>query len=110
MELRLKVEGASPEELQRGVEAAWAVFKKHGMNPITAADGMFALEAWDDAGFQPEGNDAMTDEEGHAADVWMEATEAAVKACCATWTEPALTYTDSLELILSPEEKAALRG
>jgi hypothetical protein len=108
MELRLKVEGASPEDLQRGIDAAWAVFTKHDMDPITAADGMFALEGWDDAGFPDDGDASMTEEEGHAADVWMEAGREAVKACCASWDEPQHAFTDSLEVVLSEEEKASL--
>lgn len=51
MELRLDIEGASREEQQRGITAAEAVIAAAGISAEEAADGMFALEGWDDAGF-----------------------------------------------------------
>ena len=84
------------------------MFHKEGMNPVDAANGFFAMESWDDAGFPDDGDDAMTEEEGRGADIWLEATKAAVKACCSTWTDPPMPFTDSLELVLTPEEKEGL--
>jgi hypothetical protein len=103
MELKLKVEGALPEELQRGIDAAWAVFRTHGVNPVDAANGMQAMEQWDDFGFPADGEGAMSDEDGRLADIWMEAMETAARACCASWTEVPPYH---MELILTDAEKA----
>lgn len=71
MKLRLEIENASPEEQKRGIEAAMAVFAATGISAAQAADGMSALEGWDDASFAAD--EEPTAEEDKAADVWMEA-------------------------------------
>ncbi|AZO00575.1 hypothetical protein EJ066_27560 [Mesorhizobium sp. M9A.F.Ca.ET.002.03.1.2] len=83
MELRLNVRGASDEEKQRGIEAAKAVFAAAGISAEQAADGMFALEGWDDASCPEDGE--PLEEEDNAATVWMDANKAAIRACCADW-------------------------
>ncbi|TPN50219.1 hypothetical protein FJ976_16075 [Mesorhizobium sp. B1-1-9] len=83
MKLRLEIKGASPDECGRGIEAAEAVFATAGISAEQAADGMFALEGWDDASFAPDEEPAA--EEDGAAGVWMEANKAAIAACCADW-------------------------
>jgi hypothetical protein len=83
MKLRLEIEGASPEEKQRGIEAAEKVFAAAGISAEQAADGMFALEGWDDASFPGDGE--PTEDENNAATVWMDANNAAIDACCADW-------------------------
>ncbi|TJV19718.1 hypothetical protein [Mesorhizobium sp.] len=83
MKLRLEIENASPEERERGIEAAEAVFATAGISAEQAAYGMFALEGWDDASFAPD--EEPTAEEDGAAAVWMEANKAAIAACCADW-------------------------
>jgi len=83
MKLRLEIQGASPEEQQRGIEAAKAAFASAGISAEQAADGMSALEGWDDASFADE--EEPTEEEDNAASVWMDANKAAISACCADW-------------------------
>ncbi|MER9437152.1 hypothetical protein [Mesorhizobium sp. M7A.F.Ca.US.010.02.1.1] len=88
MKLRLEITGASPDEQQRGIEAARAVFAAAGISAEQAADGMFALEGWDDANFQDD--EAPTEDEDAAASIWMDANKAAVAACCANWPADAV--------------------
>lgn len=83
MALRLNIPGATEAEMQRGIEAAEKVFAIAGISAEQAADGMFALEGWDDASFPDDGE--PTEDEDNAAAVWMEANKAAIKACCADW-------------------------
>lgn len=85
MKLRLNLNEASPEEMARGIAAAEAVFADAGISAEEAADGMFALEAWDDQSF-PE-DDEPTEADDRAAAVWMDANKAALEACCAGWPE-----------------------
>ncbi|ESX10461.1 hypothetical protein NKH34_13395 [Mesorhizobium sp. M1148] len=83
MQLSLEIKGALPEEKQRGIEAAKAVFAAAGISPEQAADGMFALEGWDDASFSAD--EEPNDDDDNAASVWMDANKAAIAACCADW-------------------------
>lgn len=83
MQLSLSIKGALPDEKQRGIEAAQAVFAAAGISPEQAADGMFALEGWDDASFSAD--EEPTEDEDNAASVWMDANKAAIAACCANW-------------------------
>jgi hypothetical protein len=88
MKLRLEIKGASPEEQQRGVEAAKVVFAAAGISAEQAADGMDALEGWDDASFPDD--EAPTEDEDAAASIWMDANKAAIAACCADWPADAV--------------------
>ncbi|MER8783331.1 hypothetical protein NKH60_19140 [Mesorhizobium sp. M1006] len=72
MQLRLNILGASEEEKQHGIEAASVVFVSAGVSAEQAADGMVALEGWDDAAFPDAGE--PTEDEDDAAAVWMNAT------------------------------------
>jgi hypothetical protein len=83
MKLRLAIKGASPEDIQRGIEAAEQVFASAGISAEQAADGMFALEGWDDASFPDDGK--PTEDDDNAAAVWMAANKAAISACCSGW-------------------------
>ncbi|QKC98396.1 hypothetical protein [Mesorhizobium sp. NZP2298] len=103
MELRLSIEGATPEELARGVAAAEAVFARAGITALQGAEGLFALEGWDIKGF-PE-DDQPTEDEDRAATVWMEADEAATTACCAGWPEDKVPRHQIMELIDVPRTK-----
>lgn len=85
MKLRLNLDEASPEELARGIAAAEAVFAAAGISAEEAANGMFALEGWDDQSF-PE-DEEPTEDDDRAAAVWMDANKAALKACCTDWPE-----------------------
>ena len=51
MELRLDIEGAKPEEIARGIDAAQVVFDREGIAAEVAASGMFALQVWGIKGF-----------------------------------------------------------
>lgn len=103
MELRLNIEGATPEELAHGVAAAEAVFAQAGITALQGAEGLFALEGWDIKGF-PE-DDQPTEDEDRAATVWMEADEAATKACCAGWPEDTIPRHQIMELINIPRTR-----
>lgn len=109
MKLQLNVEGASEQEEMRGLEAAKKVFDKAGVDPLTASAGMFALEGWDIAGFPEEGEHALSAEDQAAADVWLEANEAAMNACCEGW-DPSRPTEGELELIFTDEEAEKLAG
>ncbi|MER9052510.1 hypothetical protein NKJ73_21890 [Mesorhizobium sp. M0074] len=97
MELRLNIEGATPEELARGV------FARAGITALQGAEGLFALEGWDIKGF-PE-DDKPTEDEDRAASVWMEADEAATTACCAGWPEDRVPRHQIMELIDVPRTR-----
>ncbi|MCZ8548129.1 hypothetical protein OOJ09_28465 [Mesorhizobium qingshengii] len=40
MELRLNIEGATPQELERGIAAAEAVFARAGITALEGAEGL----------------------------------------------------------------------
>ena len=101
MQLRITVEGATKEEVRRGLNAALEVFDKAKMHPQIAAQGMFALEGWDIQGFP---DDGLSDEESAAADVWMEAEQAAIDACCADWPSDRERPSGALELIQQADD------
>lgn len=103
MELRLNIEGATPEELARGIAAAEAVFSRAGITALQGAEGLFALEGWDIKGF-PE-DDQPTEDEDQAASVWMEADEAATTACRAGWPEDKVPGHQIMELIDVPRTR-----
>ncbi|MRX33241.1 hypothetical protein [Aminobacter sp. MDW-2] len=93
MGLHLKIEGVSPEDKQRGIAAAEAVLHAAGMTADRACAGMWALECWDDDGFQGE----LSDEDSKAARVWLDAEAAAIDACCVGWPEDKKPGMSSLE-------------
>ncbi|MER8859105.1 hypothetical protein NKI09_15805 [Mesorhizobium sp. M0757] len=103
MELRLNIEGATPQELCRGIAAAEAVFARAGITALQGAEGLFALEGWDIKGF-PE-DDKPTEDEDQAATVWLEADKAAAAACCAGWPEEKVPHHQVMELIDVPRTK-----
>jgi len=81
--LVFNVEGGSLQQLSRGMSAALAVFELAGCTPDAAASARFAIESWDENGF-----DAAllpTDEQWRVVGIWDEANDAAVKACCDGW-------------------------
>lgn len=79
--LKIAIPGASPDDLQRGLEAAEAVISAAGVTAERAAEGVFAREGWDAGGFQGE----ISDEDMEAAATWDKADLAAVEAVCAEW-------------------------
>jgi hypothetical protein len=92
--LRLDVEGASNEELMRGLRAAIALFDKAGVSAMEAAYATFRREGWDVAGFDPAAEPSAA--EMKTAALWDNAEEAAIAACCAGW--PALPTGATLSL------------
>lgn len=108
MYLRFSVKGATQEENERGLAAAKAVFEATGIDPLTAAEGMFAVEGWDVSGFPANG---LNDKDAKAASVWLDAEEAAFEAACSGWPEERRSAArGSLELLLPDhEERAAER-
>ncbi|WP_309086000.1 hypothetical protein [Chelativorans sp.] len=93
--LTLKVEGASDEDIRRGLDAAGAVFEEAGVHPAEASEGFFAMEGWDIGGFKGD----LDEEASRNADIWLKAQEAAVKACCEGWDESRKPVSGDLELI-----------
>lgn len=83
--MELRVQGASRVQLDRGLVAARAVFARAGVTPLEAAQADWDREGWDLAGFDPsrEPPEAVMS----IADVWSEANQAAVAACCDGWAE-----------------------
>ena len=51
MTITMRVEGAQPEEIVRGLIAAQEVFAKAGVTPDQAATARFIVEGWDIRGF-----------------------------------------------------------
>ena len=51
MTITMRVEGAQPEEIVRGLIAAQEVFAKAGITPDQAATARFIVEGWDIRGF-----------------------------------------------------------
>ena len=86
MTMILHVEGARPEELERGLAAARAVFEAADVSPWAAALAHHAREGWDVGGFADELE--PTPEEHAAAAVLDDARAAAIAACCADWSVP----------------------
>lgn len=109
MELRLMVEGASPDEIKRGLEAAMKVFNDAGIQPVEAAEGMLAFEGWDEAGFPHKGEEVLGEENRSAANVWIQAQEAAIAACCADWPEDR-NRTGVLEVVSTESEAMQCHG
>jgi hypothetical protein len=94
-EIRISVEGATPDEIERGIVAAKAIFHRARVTPEAAADGRFAVEGWDDRGF--EGAISAEDLDLHA--LWDEADQAALQACCAGWETRRKPASSNLELV-----------
>jgi len=93
MGLHLRIKGVSPEDIERGIAAAQAVLNAAGITAYRACAGMFALECWDDDGFEGE----LSEEDSKAASAWLEAEGAAIDACCIGWPEDKKPGMSSLE-------------
>ncbi|MER9316342.1 hypothetical protein NKI31_12650 [Mesorhizobium sp. M0659] len=85
MELRLAIEGAKPEGIARGVDAAQVVFDREGIAAEVAASGAFAVYIRDIKGFL--GSEAPSESQRSAANIWQKAERVAYEACCAGWRE-----------------------
>ena len=91
--LTMNAPGASPEQVQRGVDAALTVFARHGTTAVEVADalaarnidemmGAFVPPELVGAGGHPP-QPMATVRQMQIADVWYEADEAAANACYA---------------------------
>lgn len=83
MYLTLIVEGATPDEIARGLDAAQAVFDRAGVTALQAADARFAVEGWDIGGFEGE----ISGDDLAICTVWDEAQDAERDVCCQGWSE-----------------------
>jgi hypothetical protein len=84
MQLLVRVEGATPEEVHRGGLAAMAVFEQAGITPLEAAEASFAREGWDLSGFDLD-YEGYSAEEAEIANLWDEAAAKAAEVACADW-------------------------
>jgi hypothetical protein len=100
--MKISIPKATPDELQRGLDAAFAVFRHAGVDPQDAADGVSIRESLDIAGFSDQFD--ISDQEMEAAAIWDAADTAAVDAACAGWDEKGRQRPESahLQLITSP--------
>lgn len=101
VQLKISIPKATPDELQRGLEEAMAVFRNAGINPQDAATGIYARACYDDQ--YPTGPE-VSDAEWAAADAWDDADAAALEAACAGWREAGrhVPETARLELVTDP--------
>lgn len=99
MTITIRVEGAQPEEIVRGLLAAQEVFDKAGVTPDQAAMARFVVEGWDIRGFTGK----VPEDELAICTVWDEADEAAVQACCAGWPADKVPGSADLELVREPQ-------
>ena len=99
MTITIRVEGAQPEEIVRGLLAAQEVFDKAGVTPNQAAMARFVVEGWDIRGFTGK----VPEDELAICTVWDEADQAAVQACCAGWPADKVPGSADLELVREPQ-------
>jgi hypothetical protein len=99
MTITIRVEGAQPEEIVRGLLAAQEVFDKAGVTPDQAAMARFVVEGWDIRGFTGK----VPEEELAICTVWDEADQAAVQACCSGWDADKVPDSADLELVREPQ-------
>jgi hypothetical protein len=102
--LKLSVPTATPKEVERGLQAALAMFERAGINPNDAASGHFEREGWDARDFQ--GRIAASDLT--SAQVWDAAEEAARNAACADWPAHRIKEVH-LQIVTDPEAQLADR-
>jgi hypothetical protein len=102
IDLAIDIPGASPEDIERGIAAAWQVFREAGVTAWEAASAAFHQEAIDDGGGQWR---EFTARDGVAAQAWREADHRAVEVCCAGWGE--VPYTARLELVYDRDAYSA---
>lgn len=99
MTITIRVEGAQPEEIVRGLRAAQDVFDKASVTPDQAAMARFVVEAWDIRDFTGK----VPEDELAICTVWDEADQAAVQACTAGWDADKVPNSADLELVREPQ-------
>ena len=115
--IKIHVDGATAEEIQRGLTAALAVFAAGCTTALGAAAAAHLREGLHEGGYYDEkGNfrdphegeplwenevrlKEMTERESQIAPLWGEANAAAVEACCADWPKDKVPYSAELSLI-----------
>jgi hypothetical protein len=95
MYLSITIDGATKDEITKGLAAAKAVFDQAGVTPLDAAEGRFAVEGWDIGGFVGE----ISDRDLDMHSVWLEAETAALEACCAGWDEARRPKSPRMEIL-----------
>lgn len=93
--LVLDIKGAAPEEIQRGMIAARAVFDRAGITPRQGDEARAAL--WE-RGHRLRG-DRETAEMWDCYRVWVAAERAAIDACCTGWQPARRPVTTVMDLI-----------
>jgi hypothetical protein len=83
--LTLEVDHATPDNLERGLRVANQIFEKANVRPREAARAAFDLEQSDPAF----GGHPILPAARERAFAWMDACEAAIKACCGGREPPA---------------------
>jgi hypothetical protein len=107
--IKITIPTATPEELDRGVDAALSVFVQSGVLPFEAAEAVFKLEGWDASGFDPAME--LTDEEDKIVSTWLQAEQSAIAAACAEWGPERQRPTNAkMELIADPETQLVDRA
>jgi hypothetical protein len=81
MGITISIPGATPEETQKGLDAALAVFGSAGVTPEEAAEAHFD-SGWGVRGF-PDG--PLAEQVARLARLWEAADSAALDACCSGW-------------------------
>ena len=103
----IDVATASEAELLKGTVAAMAVLEKAKVSPVEAANGAFAREQWDLAGFPDSGSSAGA---AGAAAAWDQADTAALEAVCEGWPRSRRPDSAALALLTDPEAQLATRA
>lgn len=93
--LKLTIEGATEQEMRKGLEAARVVFEKAGVHPLIAAEGWWKLQGWDDGA----PDESLTEEDSRNAAIWLDAEDAAIEACCKGWEEERRPVSGVLQMI-----------
>ncbi|CAN7262657.1 hypothetical protein LJR084_001241 [Variovorax sp. LjRoot84] len=98
MTMILKVPGASPEELARGLAAAQAVLDAAGVTDVEAVRAFLELDFWDISSSKEFRK--LTPKEIASATALGDARAAALRACCAGWPKVPTIHEWSLDVII----------
>ncbi|MDN6888272.1 hypothetical protein QMO14_32355 [Variovorax sp. CAN2819] len=87
MTIKLSVRGAAPEEIARGLRAAFLVLNAAGVTDMQAALAEHQIEGWDVA-YDMDPSRKPSEEVFRAAEAMEKARRAAIAACCQGWATP----------------------
>lgn len=85
MTMVLRVVGATPAEVAKGLRAAQAVLDQAGVTDMQGAQAQFDLEGWDVA-YDMDKKRRPSADVFEAAAALDRARDAAIAACCAGWS------------------------